>query len=419
MRALPFALSLTFVPIAVMAVTFGGVWTVAGAIYGLMLIPIADIFVGLNTENAAKESVGSPFWYRVITWAWVPIQLGIIFSLIAAAGTDRLSEDELLAAAVSTGLMTGGIGITYAHEMMHQTNRFERALAEILMTSTLYGHFCIEHIAGHHVKVATLKDPATARFGEAFYWFFPRAIFGSLFSAWGIQRLRLQNRGRSLWHLSNAFWRYSFAYAVFLAVAYTLAGWLGIKLFILQAFVAILLLENINYVEHYGLMRRPLGLGRYEPVQPHHSWNASHRLTNYFLINLQRHSDHHINPMRRYPALQHCDETQAPQLPFGYPAMLLIALAPSLWFRLMNPKVLDWHERFWEQNLHSTSSCPSPGDLASASSPLSMTASASGYGGGEGTPLQQLQRTPSPLVGEGWGEGEESAPVTLEAKATD
>ena len=414
MRALPFALSLTFVPIAAMAVTYGGVWTMGGAIYGLMLIPIADTFVGLNTENAAKESGGGFFWYRVITWAWVPIQLAIIFSLIAVAGTGRLSENELLVAAVSTGLMTGGTGITYAHEMMHQRNRFERALAEILMTSTLYGHFCIEHIAGHHVKVATLKDTVTARFGEAFYWFFPRAVFGSLFSAWGIQRLRLRRRGRSIWHLSNAFWRYSFAYAVFLAVAYALAGWFGMELFVLQAFVAILLLENINYVEHYGLMRRPLGLGRYEPVQPHHSWNASHRLTNYFLINLQRHSDHHINPMRRFPALQHYDETQAPQLPFGYPAMLLIALVPPLWFRLMDPKVLDWHERFWERDLRSPSSCPSPGERSSAGSPLNMTESASGFGGGEGTTLQPAQPAPSPLAGEGRGEG-----VTLEAKATD
>ena len=358
MQALPFALSLTFVPISAMAVTYGGVWTVAGAIYGLMLIPIADYFVGLNTASAGTGG-GSLFWYRAITWAWVPIQLAIIFSLIVVAGTERLTETELIAAAVSTGLVTGGTGITYAHEMMHQTNRFERALAEILMTSTLYGHFCIEHIAGHHVNVATPKDPATARFEEGFYWFFPRAIFGSLFSAWRIQRLRLQRRGHPAWHISNAFWRYLFAYAIYFGAAYALAGSFGVKLFILQAFVAILLLENINYIEHYGLMRRPLGLGRYEPVQPHHSWNASYRLTNYFLINLQRHADHHLNPMRRFPALRHYDETHAPQLPFGYPAMLLIALVPPLWFRLINPRVLDWHRRFWEQDL-ACNRVPSP-----------------------------------------------------------
>jgi len=412
MQALPFALSLTFVPIAVMALTFGGVWTMAGAIYGLMLIPIADYFVGLNTSNADAESGGGFFWYRAITWAWVPIQLAIIFSLITVAGTGRLSENELLAAAVSTGLMTGGIGITYAHEVMHQTNRFERALAEILMTSTLYGHFCIEHIAGHHVNVATPKDPVTARFGESFYRYFPRAVFGSLFSAWRIQRLRLQRRGFSVWNISNAFWRYAFAYAVYLGVAYALAGWFGVKLLILQAFVAVLLVENINYVEHYGLMRRPLGLGRYEPVQPHHAWNASHRLTNYFLINLQRHADHHQNPMRRFPALRHHDEAQAPQLPFGYPAMLLIALVPPLWFWLMNPKVLDWHHRFWERDLWSPSSQPSSGKLALASLQLNET-------GGEGVSGAGCHGVPAPLAGEGQDEGEESTLVTPEAKATD
>ncbi len=395
MKALPFALSLTFLPIAVMAVTAGGFWTVAGTVYGLMLIPIADYFVGMNTSNADVESRGSFFLYRAITWAWVPIQLAIIFSLIAVAGTDRLSENELLAAAVSTGLMTGGIGITYAHEMMHQANSFERALAEVLMSSTLYGHFCIEHVAGHHVNVATPKDPVSARFGESFYRFFPRAVFGSLLSAWRIQRMWLERRGLPLWHRSNRFWRYAFAYAVYFAVAYAMAGWFGVKLFMLQAFVAILLLENINYVEHYGLMRRPLGLGRFEPVQPHHSWNASHRLTNYFLINLQRHSDHHKNPMRRFPALQHYDEAQAPQLPFGYPAMLLIALVPPLWFRLMNPKVLDWHHRFWEQRPTAPSPQPSPAR-------------------GEG-----VGRVPSPLAGEGQDEGEENAAPIFEAKATD
>ena len=419
MQALPFALSLTFVPIAAMAMTYGGIWTVAGALYGLMLIPIADYFVGLNTSNGEAESGGGLFWYRVITWAWVPIQLGIIFSLIAAAGMDRLSENELLAAAVSTGLMTGGTGITYAHEMMHQTNRFERALAEILMTSTLYGHFCIEHIAGHHVNVATPKDPVTARIEESFYWFFPRAVFGSLFSAWSIQLLRLERRGHPVWHISNAFWRYALAYAAYFGVAYALSGWFGVKLFILQAFVAVLLLENINYIEHYGLMRRPLGLGRYEPVQPHHSWNASYRLTNYFLINLQRHSDHHINPMRRFPALQHYDESQAPQLPFGYPAMLLIALVPPLWFRLMNPKVLDWHERFWEQGLVGPSPQPSParGEWAGCAGHSSVP-SPQPHPRADSVMLScELAEASSP--GERQDEGEGGAAFTLEAKATD
>jgi alkane 1-monooxygenase len=257
----------------------------------------------------------------------------------------HLSRAELVAAAASIGLMTGGVGITYAHELTHRTNRFERALAEILMTSTLYGHFCIEHVAGHHVNVATPKDPVTARFGESFYAFLPRAVTGSLASAWRIQRLRLQRRGLPVFHVSNAFWRYGLAYAAYLGGAYALGGAFGVELFLVQAVVAVLLHESINYVEHYGLMRRPLGGGRFEPVQPHHSWNSSRRITSWFQINLQRRSD----LAKRYPALRRHDEGEAPQLPFGHPAMLLIALAPPLWFRMMDPRVLDWHARFWEQ----------------------------------------------------------------------
>ncbi len=347
MKALPFALSFTFVPIAAMALTYGGFWTVAGAFYGLMLIPAADYFSGLQTKSLSPDADASLFRFRVITWIWVPIQLGIIFSLMASAGSgSHLGRSELIAATISVGLMTGGVGITYAHELMHRTNRFERALSEILMTSTLYGHFCIEHIQGHHVRVATPQDPATARYGESFYAFFPRAVIGSLLSAWRIQRSRLARRGLPVWHIANPFWRYSLAYTVYLGLSYALAGGFGVELFVLQAVTAILLLENINYVEHYGLLRRVLASGHYEPVQPHHSWNSAHRLTNYFLINLQRHSDHHKNPMRRFPVLQHHDESEAPQLPLGYPAMLLIALVPPLWFRIMDPKVHAWQQQF-------------------------------------------------------------------------
>jgi alkane 1-monooxygenase len=380
MRALPFALSLTFVPIAAMGLVYGGAWTLAGAVYGLMLIPIVDALVGLNTANPSAESSGDGlFWNRALTWAWVPLQLAILIALAAVAGGSRLSETELFAAAVTIGLMTGGIGITYAHEMMHQTNRFERALAEILMTSTLYGHFCIEHVAGHHVNVATPKDPVTARFGESFFAFFPRALFGSLFSAWRIQRKRLERRGLSVSHPSNAFWRYAAAYAAWLGAAYALGGALGVELFLVQAIVAIVLLEIINYVEHYGLMRRPLGGGRYEPVQPHHSWNAAHRITNYFLINLQRHSDHHKHPMRRYPALQNYDEAEAPQLPLGYPAMLLIALVPPLWFRMMNPRVIDWHSRFWEKAPQAADPARAPAFAAGlADTPVTLKPKATG-----------------------------------------
>lgn len=347
-HAAPFAISLTFVPIAVLGLVHGGWWIAGGIAYAFLVIPLVDYLVGVT--KAAIDPLTDEralFFHRLITWLWVPVQLGLLAAALAVVGQSvHLTWLEAVGIFVGLGIMTGGVGITYAHELMHQTNRFERALGEILMTSTLYGHFCIEHVQGHHVHVGTPKDPATARYGQSFWAFIPQTLIGSLVSAWRLQSTRMRRRDLPVWHYSNPFWRYLAAYASYFAAAFLLAGWAGIGLFILQAAVAVLLLETINYIEHYGLERRLLPNGRYERVEPRHSWNASHRLTNYFLINLQRHSDHHRHPQRRYPILQHYEESDAPQLPFGYPTMLLMAMVPPLWFRVMNPRVEDWRIQY-------------------------------------------------------------------------
>jgi alkane 1-monooxygenase len=332
-----------------MGMVYGGWWTIAGIAYAFAIIPIVDHLTGITRSNIDPRTEEKALWFhRAITWLWVPVQLGLIFSVIAVVGmTDHLGTLEIAGLVVALGILSGGIGITYGHELCHQTNRFERALSEILMTSTLYGHFCIEHVHGHHVNVATPKDPVSARSGETFYAFWWRAVSGSLISALEIQAARMRRRGKSPWHISNPFYRYVLATTVYLATAYALAGGLGIVVFLAQGVIAFTLLEIINYVEHYGLSRRLLETGRYERVQPHHSWNASHRVTNYFLINLQRHSDHHKHPQRRYPVLQHYDEAEAPQLPYGYPTMLIMALVPPLWFRTMDPLVQGWKQRHY------------------------------------------------------------------------
>ncbi|MDX2265807.1 MAG: alkane 1-monooxygenase [Hyphomicrobiales bacterium] len=351
-HALPFLVSLSFLPIAALGVAYGGLWSYGGIVYAFLIIPVVDYLMGVTKSNLdPKTEERALIFHRAITWMWVPIQIGLIFTVIAFAGANPDPEKNYVVTMIAIGLLTGGIGITYAHELMHQTNKFERSLSEILMTSTLYGHFCIEHVHGHHIHVGTPKDPVSARYGESIYKFYPRAVFGSLASAWRIQRDRMARRNQSFWGLSNPFWRYLLAYVAYFATAYALAGWFGVGLFALQAFVAFTLLEIINYVEHYGLRRRQLADGRYERVQPRHSWNASHQFTNYLLINLQRHSDHHKHPQRRYPVLQHYDEDEAPQLPYGYPTMLIMSLVPPVWFRVMNPRVEAWRRRHYPEEV--------------------------------------------------------------------
>ena len=202
------------------------------------------------------------------------------------------------------GILSGTIGINYAHELMHQRNRAERWLGDILLAMVLYSHFRSEHLLVHHRYVGTPRDPVTARYGEGFWRFLPRVLRQNRSRRSGPRPRLLARAGRPWWDRRNPFWRYAALQAGFAALALAIGGWWGLFLFATQAFWAVVQLELVNYVEHYGLTRRHLGGGRYEPVLPHHSWNADHRASNWLLINLQRHSDHHVKPDRRFPLLQ-------------------------------------------------------------------------------------------------------------------
>jgi alkane 1-monooxygenase len=216
-----------------------------------------------------------------------------------------------------------------------------------LLASVLYSHFRSEHLRVHHLWVGTPRDPVTARYNEGFHRFFPRVLVQCLMSAWGAERAMLARRGLRWWNGSNPFWRYAALQGGMLVLALALGGWAGLGLFVVQAAVAIWQLELVNYIEHYGLTRRHLGDGRYEHVLPRHSWNATYKASNWLLINLQRHSDHHYKPDRRFPLLQTYDEDAAPQLPLGYPVMTIAAMIPPLWKRVMNPRVREWRKKFY------------------------------------------------------------------------
>jgi len=245
--------------------------------------------------------------------------------------------------------MSGGIGINYAHELMHQSSKLERWLGDLLLASVLYSHFRSEHLLVHHLYVATPRDPVTARYNEGFHRFFPRVLRQCLKSALHAEAAMLKRKSLSPTHPSNPFWRYAALQGGMLLLALVIGGLPGIGLFVFQALIAIWYLELTNYVEHYGLTRKHLGDGKYEHVQPRHSWNASHRVSNWMLINLQRHSDHHYKPNRRFPLLQTYAESDAPQLPFGYPLMTAMAMIPPLWRRVMNPKVRAWRRNYYPE----------------------------------------------------------------------
>ncbi len=348
-RALPFWMSLIFVPMITISGIYGG-WTIALIpAYAWIVMTLLDYVAGLEISNIDPQTDESELtWYKAITLIWLPVQLAVIFgTIMLVSWTDHLSLTEKIFLMMSVGVISGGIGINYAHELIHQKNRLEQALGEWLLISTCYGHFRSEHILVHHRYVGTPRDPVTARYDEGFYGFFFRVLFGQLTSAWEVEVERLGRKGKPWYHRDNPFYRYIGGSTLFAALAYLIGGWAAVGFFLIQSFIAMMQLELVNYVEHYGLTRRHLGEGKYEHVHPRHSWNAAHKMTNFLLINLQRHSDHHYKPDRRFPLLQNYDHTEAPQLPYGYPLMTLSAMAPPIWRRIMNRRVETWRARHY------------------------------------------------------------------------
>lgn len=362
----PFWVSLSLPPLAVAAALFGG-WTVA-------LLPLVtwylfsglDLAIGQNRKNADPSTTDKALWaHRAITLIWGPIQFVMLFGLIwYVPQADHLSSLERAVLFFGVGVITGTIGINYSHELMHQVSKGERWLADILLGMVLYSHFRSEHLLVHHRHVGTPADAVTARYNEGFHRYYQRVLKQSLKSAFSAERAMLARRDLPWHHRSNPFFRYWVLQIAMLVLAISLGGWSGLVLFLIQAGTAIWQLELVNYIEHYGLTRRHLGGGKYEHVQPHHSWNSDQLASNWLLINLQRHSDHHYKPNRRYPLLQTYEDDVAPQLPYGYTVMTMAAMIPPLWRRIMNPKVRSWRSMHYpdikDWSAYNTASNPPP-----------------------------------------------------------
>lgn len=350
-KALPFWLSLGLIPLIWIGAVFGGVWVFALPIFAWYLFSIIDAFAGLNEQNEDPQTPDTDlFWYRLITLIWAPIQFCTLFGVLwFTLHSGHLATWEMVFLFVGMGVITGTVGINYSHELMHQKPKVERALADILLAMALYSHFRSEHLLVHHRYVATPRDPVTARYNEGFHRFFPRVLRASWQSAFKAEAAMLARKSKTWTHPSNPFFKYWALQLSMLTLAFLLGGFVGVGLFLLQAAVAIWQLELVNYIEHYGLTRAHIGDGKYEHVKPHHSWNAAHKASNWLLINLQRHSDHHYKPDRRFPLLQNYSTEEAPQLPYGYPVMTMLAMIPPLWRRRMNPRVRQWRKQHYPQ----------------------------------------------------------------------
>lgn len=321
----------------VLGVVQRGPWVWLGLVYVFIGVPLADWIGGESAgdDEAVDRMPARSRAHDLLLEAWVPMQLGVLAWTLFALDARPPVGAEWAGLITSAGLMTGAGGITIAHELMHRASLAHRALAEVLMTSVLYGHFCVEHVLGHHKRVGTEADAATARRGEWVYAFYVRAIVGGLGHAWSLESRRVKRLGIRP-GMRDRRVRMASSHALVVAAVAGGFGGPGVLFFLGQAFFAVLLLESVDYIEHYGLARKKLDGGRHERVQPHHSWNSMHWVSSAHLFQLTRHSDHHANASRPYYRLRSLDGA-APLMPAGYPAMMLAALAPPLFFRWVDP----------------------------------------------------------------------------------
>jgi alkane 1-monooxygenase len=320
---------------------FESLWALAIPLaFTYIVIPLMDWLLGSDSNNPPEEIVAQleeERYYRYLTYITVPLHFLTLIIMAWYVGTQNLDLLAVVILAVTTGVFSG-LGINTAHELGHKKTKIERTLAKIALAVPVYGHFCIEHNRGHHTDVATPEDPASARMGESIYRFCLREIPGAFKRGWEVEAQRLQRQGKAVFSTDNEILQ-SFAISAVLQGGLIIAfGWIMLPFLAIHNFWAWFQLTSANYIEHYGLKRDKLPSGRYERPQPHHSWNANYIFSNIALFHLERHSDHHANPTRRYQSLRNFDDL--PELPNGYFGCYWLAYFPSLWYAVMDKKVL-------------------------------------------------------------------------------
>ncbi len=338
MSALRYVTALT-IPAAVAAsIYFGGWLAPLALVVSFVIFPAIELFWRGSERNLSEEeeaTVLSQRRYDYVVYAMVPVQYALLAWFLIRVAGGAYGGWELIGVTASMGVACGVLGINVAHDLGHSRRQSEQNMARLLLLTTLYQHFFIEHNRGHHARVATDEDPATSRRGEWLYAFLPRTVVGSYLDAWRLESRRLSQKGGRVLSWSNQMLRFQVYQVAFVALIAAVFGALATAMFVGASVFGIVLLESVNYVEHYGLRRERRADGRFERVLPAHSWNSNHPIGRAVLFELTRHSDHHANARRPYAVLRHFDES--PQLPTGYPGMVVWALVPPLYFAVMHP----------------------------------------------------------------------------------
>ncbi|MEL6589404.1 MAG: alkane 1-monooxygenase [Bacteroidota bacterium] len=338
-KALKYLTTLSLPVCLAIALLWRGAWSWLPLIYAFGMIPLLELIFQPRTENmdAAEEALAKedPI-YDWMVYLMVVVQYVALGAYLWVVTHEPLSMLESVGLIFGMGLMCGVFGINVGHELGHRSKKHEKLLAKFALLSSLYTHFFIEHNRGHHKNVATQEDPASARYGEWVYGFWGRSIVFSYLSAWRLEAVRLRRKQLPIVSFQNEMIRFQVYQLALLVLIGVVFGWMGLWFFLPAALIGILLLETVNYIEHYGLQRERKE-DRYERVQPHHSWNSDHVLGRLLLFELSRHSDHHYLASRKYQILRHHEE--APQMPTGYPGMMVMALVPPIWFWVMHKKI--------------------------------------------------------------------------------
>ena len=305
-----------------------------------ILIPVIELFVKpspVNMTAAEEELAKNDRTYDFLLYGIVILQYVMLIRFLFSMSDPSLTLVDIAGRIWVMGLLCGVFGINVGHELGHRVNRFEQTLAKALLLTSLYMHFFTEHNKGHHKRVATPADPSSARYGEMIYLFYFRTIIFSYLSAWHIANEEVRKKGKTVFSLHNEMIQFHLVQMALIALIYWQFGGLVTLYFLAAAGIGILLLETVNYIEHYGLQRKSTGEGKYERALPEHSWNSDHIIGRLMLFELSRHSDHHYMASRKYQVLRHHDHS--PQMPTGYPGMMLLSLVPPLWFRVMNMRI--------------------------------------------------------------------------------